>query len=154
MIFYRAVNTDGKLKLAPTKAAAKLINKEFDEFDVPTNQQGLMEVLQDLIDRAQGSSAAPEPEMGSDGPEIEPGVQISMPADPAPLAGTINCPKCSFDPARAKRNIQAQIDGIATDRFGERIMELSGWPLGQAAVAVASRFTQLAEEANDAPSDR
>ncbi len=56
MLFYRAINTDGCLKLAPTQAEAKKINKDYDSIDVPTDKPGLMEVLQDLLDRANTSS--------------------------------------------------------------------------------------------------
>jgi hypothetical protein len=60
MLFYRAFDSEGKLKLAPTQEAARKINKDFDSWEFPTAKQEIMEVLQDLIDRANQPPAVEE----------------------------------------------------------------------------------------------
>jgi hypothetical protein len=143
MLFYRAVDADGKLKLASTQEEARKINKDFDSWEFPTAKAEIREVLQDLIDRAQGTVPAPAPQKALSEPEIGPEDEFK----PGPSV----CPKCSFDQRRAERNVQAQIDSIASDKLADRIHSLSGWPLGQAAIAVSSRFAELARLAEGEP---
>lgn len=51
MLFYRAIDAAGKLRLAGNQADAKLINKEFDQIDVPTDKPGLLAFLGELLDQ-------------------------------------------------------------------------------------------------------
>lgn len=51
MIFYVALDTDGKHHLVTTQALASEVNKTFEQIDIPTDKPGLRDFVQGLLDR-------------------------------------------------------------------------------------------------------
>lgn len=71
MIFYLAVDAEGKTKLAGNQADAKALNKDFQQIDIPVDKTGLMAWIQQMLDEtlnAQGPVAA-QPEAYPTDPE-------------------------------------------------------------------------------------
>ncbi len=83
MLFYRAVNAEGRLKLATTKVEAKKINKDYDSIEVPTDKPGLMEILQDLLDRAQPATSIELQHSLQEKPRPQPAPTTSPPLTPS-----------------------------------------------------------------------
>lgn len=50
MIFYLAVDAEGKTKLAGNQADAKALNKDFQQIDIPVDKTGLMAWIQQMLD--------------------------------------------------------------------------------------------------------
>lgn len=59
MIFYLAVDAEGKTKLAGNQADAKALNKDFQQIDIPVDKTGLMAWIQQMLDET--LNAAPTP---------------------------------------------------------------------------------------------
>lgn len=50
MIFYLAVDAEGKTKLAGNQIDAKALNKDFQQIDIPVDKTGLMAWIQQMLD--------------------------------------------------------------------------------------------------------
>jgi hypothetical protein len=99
MLFYRAIDKDGKLKLAPTQEAARKINPQFDSWEFPTAKAEIQEVLQDLIDRAEG------------------GIQPAPIPEPVPTDPHQRCPKCKQTQRGAEVLADIRVDELVCNKL-------------------------------------
>jgi hypothetical protein len=139
MKFYTPVDADtGRVVLCTTQDDARKINKKFDSIEIPTDKAGLQAFAQEALDTtyelrqqlnrcehdksiAPVTIEAPDASERLPGPSFDDQASENRAAERAALMGV-------------NRNIEA----LTSD-----IMKLEGWPLGQCALAVASRFTEL-----------
>jgi hypothetical protein len=140
MKFYTPVDAEtGRTILCTTQSDAAKINKKFDSVEIPTDKAGLQAFAQEALDTAW--------ELRQQLNRIEHEKSI------APV--TIDAPAASEEPARAFSDVaddhrsaeRAKLMGVNrnVEALTSDIMQLEGWPLGQCALAVASRFTELGE---------
>lgn len=61
MIFYVALDAEGKRQLRGTQADARDVNKAFKQIDIPIDKAGLLKVLQDLMSAADGVAPSEPP---------------------------------------------------------------------------------------------
>lgn len=102
MLFYRALDTDGKLQIRGTQGEITKINKDFDTWEFPTAKAEIMEVLQDLVDRAEGATTAPQP--------VE---------EPKPTNPHAACPKCRQTAKGAAVLADIRVDEIVCGKLEE-----------------------------------
>lgn len=100
MLFYRALDDQGKLQIRGTQGDIVKINKDFDTWEFPTAKAEIMEVLQDLVDRAEGATTAPEP------------VEEVKPTNPHAA-----CPKCRQTVKSAMILADIRVDELVCDKL-------------------------------------
>jgi hypothetical protein len=141
MKFYTPVDAEtGRTILCGTQDDARAVNKKFASIEIPTDKAGLLAFAQEALDTAyelrqqlnrceHEKSIAPVTIDAPDASESLPGPSFDDQADNNRAA------------ERAKlMGVSRNVEALTSD-----IMKLEGWPLGQCALAVASRFTELGE---------
>jgi hypothetical protein len=140
MKFYAPVDAEtGRTILCGTQDDARKISKKFDSVEIATDKVGLMAFAQEALDTAYDLRQ-----------------QLNRCEHEKSIAPvTIDAPAASDEPSRAFSEIaedhrageRAKLMGVNrnVEALTSDIMQLEGWPLGQCALAVASRFTELGE---------
>lgn len=97
MIFYRAIDAAGKLRLATTQIDAKKINKEYDQIDVPVDKPGLHAFLSELLDQLPpiAGTAPVEPAaeaiVAAEDPKPEPKARpVTVPSEPIDVTAVLD----------------------------------------------------------------
>lgn len=131
MHYYRAVDPETKrLRLFTRKDLAAKLDPNFDEIDIPTDKDGLMEVLQDLIDHG--------PPIGE---VVPPVVEIVTQIDPR-----LHCPKCKQTQKGAAFLAEYRIQQL----FADKLDELPPASIPRAAEILTSRLLEIARETETA----
>jgi hypothetical protein len=143
MIFYQVLGTSSApCCLVGTQVDAKRLAKErgtsWEQVDVPTDKNGLMEYVNQL---KAGINAEmhhrPNEEIN------ESLLTLGTPYRPDATADRTVCPRCKFDHVSAKRYAEANTKLATTDARVAWIEQADAGQLGDLAAAVAQRFEQM-----------
>lgn len=145
MRFYRAIDPVTKrLRLFKRKDLAAKLDPDYTPFDCPVDSDGLMEVLQDLIDRGppmDGSADAPQEagEAPVDETTSEPVIVLpgSSPAAPDPK---LRCPKCDMTQQGAQRIADMRVNQL----FGDELFKLPNESIVRASEILTARLLEVA----------
>jgi hypothetical protein len=97
MIFYLALDDEGRRQLRGTQADAKAVNRNFEQIDIPTDKAGLMAFVQELYNEIDNSGTHPgDPDLLA--PEPEP----VLDPRPVPVVETYTATSVSLDEQFAK----------------------------------------------------
>lgn len=128
MIFYHAIDADGRLHLAATQAEARIISKNFEQTDVPTDKPSLQKFVQDLYDqiffaKREAPCETDTPEPATDAESIAP--QEPVTSSDTVEAGASSMPTVQSEPEESAFNpklLQEQVEafGVAGEDAFER----------------------------------
>ncbi len=137
MKFYMAAG-----RLVGTQAEAKDLDRNFEQHDVPTDKDGLMAYVNDLLERIDQASGGAQPEGAVVTPELEPASAPEL-APPPPRAP-------QPDEADTRRKLALALRGMEADAVEEKILEAKGPVFGRFMSAAIGRLGELGRDGFDA----